>query len=36
MRKRLLWFAALWLGGVLTVGAVALALRLVLNAVLLP
>ncbi len=33
MRGRLLWFAALWLGGVLTVGAVALALRLVLGLV---
>jgi len=31
MGRRLLWFAGLWLGGVLAVGAVALGLRLILK-----
>jgi len=29
--RRLLWFAALWAGGVLAVGAVAFAIRLALG-----
>lgn len=29
--RRLLWFAALWAGGVLAVGSVGLAIRLVLK-----
>ena len=31
MARRILWFAGLWLGGVLAVGAVALGLRLILK-----
>jgi hypothetical protein len=29
--RRLLWFAALWLAGVLTLGAISLAIRTVLG-----
>jgi hypothetical protein len=31
MAKKLLWFAGLWLAGVATVGAVAMAIKLVLG-----
>lgn len=33
MYRKLLWFAVLWLGGVIAVGAVATALRLAMRAV---
>ena len=33
MGRKLLWFAALWIGGVIAVGAVATALRLAMRAV---
>ena len=33
MRRRLLWFVGLWLGGVLSVGLAALVLRIAIRAV---